>query len=616
MPMSDFTGNHNNGTNNGSNGNNMPPGVPLSAIASGPQSDATDVESLLINYNEKFKTAGGVMFRDNVIQQTMATLIALNKPNPLLIGGAGVGKTKIAEAIAYELANDTALVPQALKGYTIYELPLSNIVAGSSLVGQLESKIQSVIDYVTDPKKKAILFIDEIHQLVSERSTYQQIAQILKPALARNDLKVIGATTLQEVNNFMNDPALNRRFSRIIVDELSRPQTIEILKTMKGKFFTHYNNRVTISDAVIEQCAEIADFYVNVGSHRPDNAITLLDRALGEAVIKRHVMEQQAQSDPVMLQALQASPIISLSEKQLRITALRLMTGNNEKTEFEPDELKQAFSVIKGQDEVIETIVRKINEKNKLPDDPEDEKPLVFMFAGTSGVGKTEVARILAKTLTQTKPIKLNMAEYHSSASINRIIGSPSGYVGSDSNAELPFDILESNPYQVILLDEFEKCDISVQRFFMGAFEEGKMKTNRGKEINFTKAIFIATTNAGFKERKSTLGFTQQENEHISTAELTAILSNWFDPELLNRIQSNGAILGFNEITKDAFTTILLQTYEKEAARLKKANRKLKITDTLDDVTLHKLVDENFIPAFGARPVKGIVKHHIAEQAL
>ena len=612
MPMSDFTGNH----NNGSNGNNMPPSVPLSAIAANPQNDATDVESLLINYNEKFKTAGGVMFRDNIIQQTMATLIALNKPNPLLIGGAGVGKTKIAEAIAYELANDTALVPQALKGYTIYELPLSNIVAGSSLVGQLESKIQSVIDYVTEPKKKAILFIDEIHQLVSERSTYQQIAQILKPALARNDLKVIGATTLQEVNNFMNDPALNRRFSRIIVDELSRPQTIEILKTMKGKFFTHYNNRVTISDAVIEQCAEIADFYVNVGSHRPDNAITLLDRALGEAVIKRHVMEQQAQSDPVMLQALQANPVISLSEKQLRITALRLMTGNNEKTEFEPDELKQAFSVIKGQDEVIETIVRKINEKNKLPDDPEDEKPLVFMFAGTSGVGKTEVARVLAKTLTQTKPIKLNMAEYHSSASINRIIGSPSGYVGSDSNAELPFDILESNPYQVILLDEFEKCDISVQRFFMGAFEEGNMKTNRGKEINFTKAIFIATTNAGFKERKSTLGFTQQENEHISTAELTAILSNWFDPELLNRIQSNGAILGFNEITKDAFKTILSQTYEKEAARLKKANRKLKITDTLDETTLNKLVEENFIPAFGARPIKGIVKHHIAEQAL
>ena len=292
------------------------------------------------------------------------------------------------------------------------------------------------------------------------------------------------------------------------------------------------------------------------------------------------------------------------------------MTGNNEKTEFDPDELTKALSVIQGQDDAIKRIVRKINEKNKLPDDPDEEKPLVFMFAGTSGVGKTEVARIIAKTLTETQPIKLNMAEYHSPASINRIIGSPAGYVGSDSNAELPFDILESNPYQVILLDEFEKCDISVQRFFMGAFEEGKMKTNRGKEINFTKAIFIATTNAGFKERTNALGFTQPKDAKISVSELTAILSRQFDPELLNRIESNGAILAFNEISRDTFRTILLASYEKEATRLKSVNRKLKITDTLDDATLDKLVEENYIPSFGARPVKGIVKHHIAEQAL
>lgn len=613
MPFKDFSNTADNDNDN--NGNGGGAGMPV-FVPNNNSNNSDDATDMLINYNEKFKTNNNaVMFRDNVIKQVLSTLIALTKPNPLLIGSAGVGKTKIAEAIAYELANDTQLVPKMLKGYTIYELPLANIVAGSSFVGDLESKIKSVIEFASEPKNKVILFIDEIHQLVNSKQTYGQIAQILKPALARSDMKCIGATTLQEANDLMNDPALNRRFSRIIVDELTKEQTIEVLKSLKGTFFTHYGNSVIISDNTIAQCVELATFYAKAGAHRPDNAITLLDRAIGEAVIRRQMLEIKAQNDPQLQQALAATPMINVSEKHLKLTAIRLMTGNNEKNELDISALKNNLSVIKGQDEALSSVIYKINEKDKLPDSPEDEKPLVFMFAGTSGVGKTETARILAKTITDTPPIKLSMAEFHSPASINRIIGSPAGYIGSDSKGELPFDSLESNPYQVIILDEFEKCDTSVQRLFMEAFDEGLMKTAKGKEISFKKAIFIATTNAGFKDINRSLGFTQNDRKQTLSDTIQA-LKPYFDPELLNRIQSNGAIVSFNEISKETFVEILKAHYAKETARLKKANPRIKIADTLSDDEAETLAQKNYVPEFGARPVKGAIKNHIASLVL
>lgn len=613
MSFKDFSNsadNKSNNSNNNGQGNGMPIFIP------GNKNNNDDATEFLINYNEEFKANGGnVMFRDNVIRQTLSTLIALTKPNPLLIGSAGVGKTKIVEALAYELANDTPLIPKELKGYTIYELPLANIVAGSSFVGDLESKIQSVIEFATDAKNKVILFVDEIHQLIHSKQTYGQIAQILKPALARGNIKCIGATTLQEANDLMDDPALNRRFSRIIVDELTKEQTVEVLKSLKGKFFSHYGNRVTMSDDTIVQCVELATFYAKAGAHRPDNAITLLDRAIGEAVIRRQKLELDAQNDPQLRQALAAAPMINVSEKHLKLTAIRLMTGNNEKNELDINVLKNNLTAIKGQDNALETVVYKINEKDKLPDSPEEEKPLVFMFAGTSGVGKTETAKIIAKTITGVPPIKLSMAEFHSPASINRIIGSPAGYIGSDSKGELPFDSLESNPYQVIILDEFEKCDTSVQRLFMEAFDEGLMKMAKGKEISFKKAIFIATTNAGFKEITRSLGFTQTSNEK-TLADTVQALQPYFDPELLNRIQSNGAIVTFNEISESVFIDILKNRYKNEAARLKKISNRIKIPDELTDDDATELMNKHYIPEFGARPVKGAVKEHIASLVL
>lgn len=610
MGFSDFSGNSNN--------NNTPPpssnggGSSIGRIFGsfgGPdmEDEPVDVLSLIINYNERFKTAGNTLYRDNLVQQTIAVLIGKNKPNPLLIGAAGVGKTKIVEDIAYRLANDDILIPDNLKGYTIYELPLAGLMAGSGLLGSLESKVKAIISFFEDKDNKAIMFIDEIHMIASNDSAYDKIAQILKPALARGDIKVIGATTLQESNDLNDDPAFNRRFSRLLVDELTRAQTIEILRHAAPSFVKHYNNKVVLPDDIFETVANVADQYGKAGSHRPDNALTLLDRAMGTAIVERHIMEENAKDDPALLAAIQSVPTIPLTAKQLKSTAMKLMTGHSKQESFDDDKLRKELSIIRGQDEVIEEVINIVErrEKGLFPD---EKTPLTMLFAGVSGVGKTELTKILANVMTKSKPIILNMTEYHSSASINRIIGAPAGYVGSDSHAELPFDALETNPYQIILLDEFEKCNKSVQRLFMSAFDEGYIKTNKGKTIDFSKSIIIATTNAAHESNSTgSIGFTDSSSGNKTRATVEK-LSDYFDVALLNRFEH---ILTFNPISKEVYTDILAENYKSEIARIKANKRNIMLPAELPKDELAKLADETYVPEFGARPVKKTIRSYI-----
>jgi ATPases with chaperone activity, ATP-binding subunit len=503
-------GNGGNGNSNSSNNNpnkgNLPPSFPMMPNIGSDD----DIESVFINYNEKFKGGSNCLFRDAIEQQMLSVLIGKKKPNALLVGSAGVGKTNIVEHLAYLIANDSTLIPKQLIGSTVYELPLSSVVSGTGIRGQLEQKIENIVKFVENPKNKVILFIDEIHLLYSGGEEYKTVAQFLKPALARGTIRVIGATTLQESQNLLNDPAFSRRFSRLIVDELTREQTIEILKSVQGDLFMHYNNFITVDEETLKTVAIFADEYQTAGSHRPDNAITLLDRSMADALIQFNILCESMKNDP-NYNLIKSQTSIALTESQIEKTAMRLMTGNSKKNKLDKEELATELDRIKGQSHAIETITDALirQDLNLYP----KKQPLTFLFAGTSGVGKTEIAKIIAKVLTGVKPIILNMTEYHSSASINRIIGSPAGYVGSDSNQELPFDCLESNPYQVILLDEFEKGNKSVQRLFMSAFEEGFIRTNRGKEIDFSKAIFILTTNAAHKSLSKPLGFAPASTE-------------------------------------------------------------------------------------------------------
>lgn len=606
MGFTDFTGNNNSNPNDPNNPNGPMNPNNLQNFLIGGDMDALDY---IDNYNDKFKNEDPAMFRDDLIEQTMGVLIGKNKPNALLVGAAGVGKTKIAEDLARRLANNDPSVPDTLRGSIIYELPLSNIVAGSGVVGQIEEKIKAVVEFIKDPQNNAILFIDEIHQLVGESQTYEKIAQILKPALARGEMRVIGATTLQESSNLSEDPAFNRRFSRLIVDELTREQTIEVLMSAKLGFINHYGNKILIDDSTLTTIATIADQYSSAGSHRPDNALTLLDRSCGDAIIARKVMEVKAQHDQTLLQAIQSTPTIPITEKQIKQTAIKLMTGHSKKGVLDAKSLKDKLSVIKGQDLIVEELIDMLQRDDKGLF--RKERPTTLLFAGTSGVGKTEITKIMAKELTGMPPITLNMTEYHSSASINRIIGSPAGYIGSDSNAELPFDKLESNPYQVILLDEFEKGDKAVQRLFMNAFDEGYIKTNRGKTVDFSKSIIVATTNAGFDGTVSkTLGFrTNDEIENVVDKQQTVdTLSNWFDIALLNRFNKT---LTFNELSKDVYKEIIAMMYKKEIKRIKSEHRRVTLADEMPDDDLERLANETYIKEFGARPARNVVQEYI-----
>lgn len=615
MALSDLTGNNDSNNNSGN-------GCGMSAVVIQPSHSSSDDTALdlLINYNEHCKSNGTILFRDNVIKQTLSTLICKNKPNPLLIGQAGVGKTKIVEDIACRLANDDALVPDKLKGYTIYELPISNVMSGSSLVGQLEEKVQSVVDFISDKKNKAILFIDEIHQLIGSSSSdhYQKVAQILKPALARGNFHCIGATTLQESTSLFKDPAFNRRFSRIIVDELTQTQTMEILKHSLPGYLKHYSSKFSVSDTTLEAVVPIADQYVSIGSHRPDNALTLLDRTIASEILARKIKEVElteklsdpdptiAQAAQQALQGLTAMPIINITETKIRNTAIRMMKGNAEQENIDFDTLRQNLSHIKGQDDIIEKLLKVIknHEKGLFP----NKKPVTFLFTGTSGVGKTEITKIIAETITGKKPIIINMTEYSHSSATNQIIGSNIGYAGSESKTELPFDCLESNPYQIILLDEFEKGHKEVQRLFMRVFDEGILKTNRGTTIDFSKAIIIATTNAAHKEVKKSLGFgSRPANSKSSEIEE---LKKWFDPELLNRFEH---IINFNTISADTYIEIIKDIYATESARIMKLNRSYQLKPEIDDDDLKKMRDE-YIEDFGARPAYNIVREYIENQ--
>ena len=608
--LNNMNPNSNDPNNNvgGSSGGGMPtPMFPYGPM--GEDENEFDPKEYLVNYNEKFAQAQPTMFRDEVIQQTLSCLIGKFKPNALLVGPAGVGKTKIIEDIARRIATNDALIPDQLQGYTIWELPLSNIVAGSGIVGEVERKTKDILKFAQDPKNKVILFMDEIHILIDGNPTYDKIAQILKPALARGDMKAVGATTSQEAQNLMHDPAFNRRFTRIIVDELSRAQTKEILKQIAVPMFTHYNNKIAINDKIIDEVIITADEFKTMGSHRPDNAITLLDRAMADAFINRKVLEHNAQeaNDQATLSVLNATPTVALSKSQLKQTAMKLMTGNNKKEVTDIAVLRRNLSVIKGQDDVLEEIIDYIrrDELNLYP----RKKPLSFLITGDPGIGKTYAADIVAETMTGIPPITLNMTQFSDTMSLTKIVGSSAGYIGSDSKAELPFDILETNPYQVILLDEFEKAHRAVQRLFMSALEKGYIKTARGKIVDFSKAIIFATTNAGHSEKGDAIGFSVSGNGRTdaTTADLTA----HFDKEMLRRFTK---VFNFHSITEDTYDVIMRERYAMDIADIKSRKSSCNfLPDELSDEAVEMLHKKSYDKNFGAGPVRDTVKAYIED---
>lgn len=571
-----------------------------------PVAQANDgVGQYLVNLNEKHKNSQPILYREAVIEQTMGILITAKKPNVILIGAAGVGKTAIAEDIARRIANNDPSVPDTLKDHTLYELPLANLVAGAMYQGMVEENIKTVIEFLE--KSKAIVFIDEIHMLLSGDNSYQKVAQILKPALARGTIKVVGATTSQEYKNLQTDPAFNRRFSRVLVDEFTQDQTKDILTTMIPVFVKHYGPLIQLGPDIIQTATIIADQYHAPGNHRPDTAITLLDRSIATAIMARKKQEQAAANDPNLLAAINAVPFIPVTESIIKKTARRIMMGVAKSNDFDVDELKQSMTVIKGQDDVVDHVLDKLYRRSLGLRTP--KQPLSFLFAGPSGVGKTEITRIVARELTQCDPIILNMTEYNSSADITRIIGAPPGYVGYSEHSELPFDILETNPYQIILLDEFEKSHPSIQALFMSVLDDGVLTMAKGNTIDFSNSIIIATTNAGHTANAKTLGFTQSKAVKSHQNDVS-MLSKYFRPEILNRFS---AIYTFNPIPKETYREILQDKFLREKARLMKERPGTTLPDVIPDDVLDDMVDKTYAEEFGARPAAKAVNEFIED---
>jgi ATP-dependent Clp protease ATP-binding subunit ClpA len=551
------------------------------------QNTTNQAPDMLINYNENAKKGkfSPILFREKEIESIISILDTNNHPNALITGDAGTGKTKIVEEIARLIETKDPLVSQKLKNATIYELPIYALVAGKSFVGQLEEALKEVIDFASKKKNNVILFIDEVHQLFTGGSnTDEKIAQILKPAMSRGDLRVIGATTKQEARRINKDPAIARRFLEVKIPELTSEQTVEVLRKIAPKFAK--KSGVTVPEQIFEPLVRISNESASSVA-QPDAAITLLDRAISDA----HVFDIKRKLNPSFQKQIANLGNIPnvLNLIQVRKSALNLLSIDTGQYGNGSDRLEKILSErIIGQEEATKALISAVK-RNELGLFPRT-KPISFLFAGHSGTGKTEISKLLSEALFGNKErdyIYLNMTEFTSSASINRIIGSPDGYVGSDSNQKMIFDDLETSPYKVVVLDEFEKSHPSVQQLFMQALDEGKFETNRHNVVNFKNTIIIATTNAGIDVLdEKHVGFGAM-NIKTSKKDLTQALSVDYPPELLNRFEH---IIQFVPLSKDDYKNVLKVQYNVLLSKL--VTEHVQITpETLDLSTEYNFID-------------------------
>lgn len=548
----------------------------------------------LIDYAERVDEFEHLSFRDSVMDDLLTVLSSKTHPNALLVGEAGTGKTAIVEELALRISEgDKETLAMLGEGAHVYELPIASLMSNTSLRGSLEDKMNKIIEFCENPDNHAILFIDEIHQMVS--SPDPSITESLKPALARGKMHVIGATTTQELKILQKNPAFNRRFSEVDVNELTDEQTVSVLvKASKSLEDFHH---VTIPKEVLPYAVNVADKLARtLNTHRPDSALSLLDKAASFGKLGKAKMDNDNQDVFV------STGLIDKASQNILKSDFVL---DEDTIEAAQDNLSENLI---AQDKARHAIVRSL--LSSMINLEETTKPHSFLFAGPSGTGKTLAAKLLAESLfgSQDKMVYLNMSEYASPSSLSRLLGASAGYIGFDSRKALPLDGLKTNPCQIIVLDEFEKADLQVQRIFMQALDEGYIRDSQDDVIDFSHSFVIATTNAGtVKENK--VGFDQTE----TLSDVTDSLAGSFPVELINRFEK---VVMFNSISLEDYQTILALNYNKLAPIATKNYPSIPAHLDADSDFIVNLAQKTYDSMKNARPAKRSVKEAIEDVIL
>jgi ATP-dependent Clp protease ATP-binding subunit ClpC len=593
-----------------------------------------------------------VIGREDEIKRVMQVLNRRTKNNPVIIGEAGVGKTAIAEGLAQKIAAGD--VPENLKDKRLLALDMGAMVAGSKFRGEFEERLKAVMDEIKRAAGEVIIFIDEIHQVVGAGGAEGAIdaSTLMKPALSRGELHVIGATTMDEYRkNIEKDAALERRFAPVYIDEPSIEDTVEILRGLRPRYEAHHN--VKITDAALEAAAKLSERYIT-DRFLPDKAIDLIDEAASKHVIeaqtmppevrelKERVEELQREADSAAerdggrpadeLQAeldaareefervrddwlkrenielvVDEDDIAELVAKMTGIPVQRMLEGEQDKLLQMEERLHER---VIGQEEAIAAVSDAIRRARAGLKDP--HRPIgSFIFLGPTGVGKTELARAVAEFLFDHEEamVRLDMSEYQERHTVSRMIGAPPGYVGYDEGGQLT-EVVRRRPYRVILLDEIEKAHPEVFNVLLQVLEDGRLTDGQGHTVDFRNTVVIMTSNLGNEFQRESLGFvpaakpTRSEKER-QKADVEKALRQTFRPELLNRVDE---IIVFDPLTEEDLKRIVELLLKEVRERLKDRKVDLELTEAAKAA----LVAEGYDPVYGARPLRRTIERRVA----
>lgn len=565
-------------------------GIDLQTLMNpGTASQNDDVNDFVENLNEKYRQGRlpPLIGREEEIQATIRVLTQSRKSNPLLVGDAGVGKTTIAAGLAQLIVENK--VPMQLRGKQVYSLSLASIMSGTEYRGAFEKRMQAVMDFFQG-NSSAILFIDEIHMIVGAGSTsgsQMDMANILKPALASGELSCIGATTYKEFRKHLEkDEALTRRFQKIDVPEPTAEEATEILKGLKKRIEQHHH--LNISDEVIKTTVMLAQQYIKERK-LPDIAIDVLDEA---AALRNMVLTGTGERKLVL------SDVEKVIASKAKVSLDKISQASQSENTMQ-GLAKQLKTNIYGQDHAIDSLVSAIQLAHAGLRDA--NKPVgSFLFAGPTGVGKTELVKELANEL-QMNLIRVDMSEYAESHTISKLIGAPPGYVGHDESAGILTEGVNKDPQSIVLLDEIEKAHPQIYNILLQVMDYGTLTDSHGRKIDFKHTIVILTTNAGASAlQKRSIGFSDQDNSSDSKIELARV----FTPEFRNRLDE---IIQFSPLPQAVSADIV----KKLVAQLQATLKEKGVTIELDDSAILWLVENGYDAAMGARPMARLVTNHL-----